>query len=68
MEHWIASIFHIADLHLFVDEQGVARPIAEQHATLLFMEEVAKRSPLQWLKNQVAGAAFISSSRDTATS
>lgn len=55
MEHWIASIFHVADLHLFVDEQGDARPIAEQHASVSLMFEVAGRSGLQWLKNQVAG-------------
>ncbi len=55
MEHLIASIFHVTDLHLFIDEAGNARPIAEQHATVRFMLRSAKASGLQWLRDQVAG-------------
>lgn len=66
MEHWIGSIFQLADLHLFVDEQGNARPLAEQHASVSLLFEIAERSELQWLQNRVAGFSLPNMSAWTA--
>jgi hypothetical protein len=55
MEHWVASIFHLTDLHLFIDEDGKERPLGERHVTVRALEAFAKRTPLRAVKSLVSG-------------
>jgi hypothetical protein len=55
MEHWIASIFHVTDLHLFIDEQGAERPLGERHVTVQALESFAKRIRLRAVEDLVGG-------------
>jgi hypothetical protein len=55
MNQLLASIFHITDLHLFVDENGDARPPGELEMMVRFSRWAARQDPLQVVKRVVDG-------------
>ena len=56
MPDLIATIFHVTDMHLFVDESGDLRHDAEDAARL--MVEIAKKVPIPKLRDLLSGGMW----------
>jgi Calcineurin-like phosphoesterase len=55
VEHLVATIFHVADLHLFVEEDGALRPPNAYARSVRTSRWVAKHDPLAVVRKVVSG-------------